>query len=496
MRFCGDNVVSDLERCDVATSPNACAPGCLGGRELRVDTGGPGGPGLCSLMDAGLSARDGTPRNGCVFVEADPPSPVDVIRFAPNVTEVALDDVGPLWVGDHGLLIDGGGAVTIGGSVASDIGLFVSLTGALTLRGLAFEDLDTAFVLANVAELAVLRVERSQFTGLSGDTVLVTDRSRIEIADSTFADGCTALTLSGGSGLVERSTFSGNTGPDRGAINATNATLTVYDSTFVDNRGQHQGGAIGVATGTVVVRGSTFVGNRATVAGATLSADGNGNSIDLATSIIEPFDVGSAISECSGGPYTNGSYLAFSDATRRAACGGDPATSVIGAVLTDGTLADNGGLTPTIALPRGSVALNVVPLASCRPRDQRGVTRAGERCDIGAFEAPLDSFALALDAASEVYVPAGTGAATFAVDVAVSLLGAASASSVVVTCDLDGATFVTASGALSGRCSPSGGDLTCALGALAAPTTLVSGTLTLDARAATGAAIDLSLIHI
>jgi hypothetical protein len=58
------------------------------------------------------------------------------------------------------------------------------------------------------------------------------------------------------------------------------------------------------------------------------------------------------------------------------------------------TLADNGGLTPTIALLEGSPAIDAIPVPDCTDQqgnkittDQRGFGRpAGPACDIGAFE--------------------------------------------------------------------------------------------------------------
>jgi hypothetical protein len=49
-------------------------------------------------------------------------------------------------------------------------------------------------------------------------------------------------------------------------------------------------------------------------------------------------------------------------------------------------LADNGGLTPTVALQPGSSALDLG--TGCPREDQRGVVRSGEKCDAGAFELP------------------------------------------------------------------------------------------------------------
>jgi len=52
-----------------------------------------------------------------------------------------------------------------------------------------------------------------------------------------------------------------------------------------------------------------------------------------------------------------------------------------------GPLQDNGGPTPTYAIPADSLAVNAGDNAVCPPTDQRGIARpqAG-RCDIGAYE--------------------------------------------------------------------------------------------------------------
>jgi len=50
-------------------------------------------------------------------------------------------------------------------------------------------------------------------------------------------------------------------------------------------------------------------------------------------------------------------------------------------------LADNGGPVPTRALLAGSVAIDHIPQPRCKVTiDERGFSRAGGACDIGAFE--------------------------------------------------------------------------------------------------------------
>ena len=66
--------------------------------------------------------------------------------------------------------------------------------------------------------------------------------------------------------------------------------------------------------------------------------------------------------------------------------------------VVDSTLQNNGGTTPTLALPPGSAAINGGDPTGCKdengnplPTDQRGFARVGP-CDIGAFEFVLRGF--------------------------------------------------------------------------------------------------------
>jgi hypothetical protein len=66
-----------------------------------------------------------------------------------------------------------------------------------------------------------------------------------------------------------------------------------------------------------------------------------------------------------------------------------PPAGVQLADILDPALANHGGATRTLALVRGSPAVNAIPASdpSCPEADQRGVPRPqGADCDIGAFE--------------------------------------------------------------------------------------------------------------
>ena len=54
-----------------------------------------------------------------------------------------------------------------------------------------------------------------------------------------------------------------------------------------------------------------------------------------------------------------------------------------------GPLADNGGPTPTRAVPAGSAAIDAADPDLCPAADQRGAPRPSEACDIGAYESTL-----------------------------------------------------------------------------------------------------------
>jgi hypothetical protein len=67
-----------------------------------------------------------------------------------------------------------------------------------------------------------------------------------------------------------------------------------------------------------------------------------------------------------------------------------------------GSLAYNGGPTPTIALEPGSPAIDKVPAADCPATDQRGAPRTAP-CDIGAYDTDFPSFAPTCPAGTLAY---------------------------------------------------------------------------------------------
>ncbi len=87
-----------------------------------------------------------------------------------------------------------------------------------------------------------------------------------KIKNSTFSLG--GAILNAGSLTVTNSAFTGNSGSDGGAINNDHGTVTVTNSTFTKNSVAQDGGAINSDEGTVTVSGSTFDSNGAWEGGA------------------------------------------------------------------------------------------------------------------------------------------------------------------------------------------------------------------------------------
>jgi hypothetical protein len=197
------------------------------------------------------------------------------------------------------------------------------------------------------------------------------------------------------SGSVVNVTVTGSTGGDGGAGS---------DGTDDDDFGEPfhmpgyggQGGAGAISgpvvlAGGLVVQSSTLAGNLAGDGGA----PGAGGDND---------DGGPTVPGDPGGNAVYGveleSSIAVAAQTVRTTClftrdGGHNLTFPAGndcpaAVIADpllGTLADNGGTTPTLALGTGSPAIDAAPAAACPATDQRGTARPqATGCDIGAFE--------------------------------------------------------------------------------------------------------------
>jgi len=200
-----------------------------------------------------------------------------------------------------------------------------------------------------------------------------------------------------------------------GGIGVSNADLSVRASTVSKNvaatAGQALGGGIMLESGAPhVVQSSTIAGNRAS--GATARGGGintaTAPTLTSVTVVRNSAKLGGGIYIEGGAPTLRATLVGLNTAPASKDCGGGSISSggfnlvgttlgcVFAHVASDrrdvgpklGLLRANGGPTQTIALRKGSPALNAIPKAQCPfPRDQRGVKRPQQRrCDIGAYE--------------------------------------------------------------------------------------------------------------
>ena len=252
----------------------------------------------------------------------------------------------------------------------------------------------------------------------------VASGGKLALNDLTLHDGAGSeggAIDNNGSLTVTDSTLSGNVGMG-GAIN-NNGTLMVSNSSFSDNSTPNDGvgGAIAsLAFGSVTVTNSTFSGNSAsgsyglggaiaccgtvssggppssggslTLTSSTFSgnsAAGGGSSIFLNVGTIELgadiFANSSSGSNCYlyGGTVDDAGYNVDTDGSCTSGKMGDTSANP-----SLGSLANNGGRTPTFALLAGSPAIGAIPAPAglCPALDQRHYHRHASACDIGAFE--------------------------------------------------------------------------------------------------------------
>jgi hypothetical protein len=150
--------------------------------------------------------------------------------------------------------------------------------------------------------------------------------------------------------------------------------LKLYNTTISGNLAGTTGGGFEAASGVVGVNNVTLARNAAASAGGLHSAA----TVHVTNTILAENTGGNC-----GGAVTSFGYN-LDDA---ASCAFAEPGDLAGLPANLGLLQDNGGTTFTHALLPGSPALEAGNDLSCRPTDQRGITRPqGLHCDIGAFE--------------------------------------------------------------------------------------------------------------
>ena len=242
-----------------------------------------------------------------------------------------------------------------------------------------------------ISSFGPLSVSNSTFsnnsTDSSGGAIYISQAATI--TNSTFyqnsADSSGGAVYNSGSLLITNSTVSNNDAANGGGIHNSD-TLTVANSTITDNSATLDGGGLYNMDGMTTSINSTFSDNGA-VDGGNIYADSfPASEIELKNTIVSTSILFQ--NNCAGlGAITAGADTLATDLT----C--DSATPVTEGMLKLSTsLANNGGLTQTLALQSGSVAIDAGNATVCAATpvnnlDQRGLSRLqGASCDIGAYE--------------------------------------------------------------------------------------------------------------
>jgi hypothetical protein len=246
--------------------------------------------------------------------------------------------------------------------------------------------------LPTITDRAGLVIDGGGGVTVSGNNAVqvleVAPKAKLDLRSLTVSDGSNIVggaIFNAGTLKVTNSTFSGNRATTGGAIENA-GTLEVTNSTFFGNTATGGGAIRNGGVGTVEVINSTFSGNTATSGGALLN--GESSSMTLGNTIVANSTFGGNCSFEFGNPITDGGYNIDDDGT----CGFTQATGSLpdtNPLLDPAGLADNGGPTLTIALQPESPAVDLVGHEACPPpkTDQRGVERPqGEACDSGSFE--------------------------------------------------------------------------------------------------------------
>jgi len=320
------------------------------------------------------------------------------------------------------MTIDGSGqSVTLDGQ--NRLTVFVANYGfPLTLNALTIANgsspSDNGGGLYNVGD--TVNISNSTFTNNSSPNAngggLYNYQGTVSISNSTFTNNSAASADGGGlynyqgTVSISNSTFTNNSAPnlEGGGLYNNSGTVTISSSTFGNNSALSGGGLLN--EGTVTISNSTFANNSAgagggglynrdskvTISNSTFASNSASNGGGLynyggTTSLGGSIVAKNTGGDCSNynGTLTDNGYNLSSDSS----CGFTGTGDLQNTDPLLDPLGNNGGPTQTMALQRGSPAIDQVPAAQCPSTDQRGVSRLdnGESsCDMGAYESSYD----------------------------------------------------------------------------------------------------------
>ncbi len=194
-----------------------------------------------------------------------------------------------------------------------------------------------------------------------------------------------------------------------GGMHNSNSSPTLTNVLFSENTAYSEGGGMrNLNSSNPVLTNVTFAGNSATVGGGSGMSNNLSNptltNVTFSNNIAST--VGGGIANVSSNPTlknvilwgdTANSNLEIYNASSTPSItysivqGGYAGTGNLDLDPKLGPLQDNGGFTETMALGAGSPAINAGTNTGCPATDQRGVSRLGGQCDIGAYEYRVDT---------------------------------------------------------------------------------------------------------
>ena len=377
-------------------------------------------PGVCPTTEAELqSAIANAGNGGTVTLSCATPTTIAFSKPISITRDVALD------------ASSSPAAIIITGDNKTQL---FDVRASLTLNSLTLEQGRSEAGAIEIDPTAALSMVHSTFSANSvtetSATAPIFNSGTLTVSDSTLSGNSAGGIGSGGaiynSGMatVRNSRFSGNRvggAWETGGAIFNNEGLIVSNSTFYNNSAGGDGGAISNA-GRLEIANSTFFNNSAPaevaingslpagLGGAIYNAYGRlaftnsdfannsagqggginnkGGAMTATASIIVDNSGGNCVASDGFATIDKGYNLTGNDGSD---CGLSASTDILNADPQLLPLADNGGLTQTMALSPKSPAIDVIPVSSgdCPKTDQRGATRpdAGELfCDIGAYE--------------------------------------------------------------------------------------------------------------
>jgi hypothetical protein len=281
------------------------------------------------------------------------------------------------------------------------------IRGAENLEDRIFHLLDDAVVRINRVTVRDGNVSSagggilSQGGALELQEVIVRDNRSGDSGGGLYFIGVELLTITG-STFYSNAATGGASSRGGGIYIGQNSDAVIHNTTVSSNTADSRGGGIEIANNsqTIELNNVTITENRLLEEpqGGGGLAIGNSNETHVSNSIIAGnvvSDTGAFVFRDCRGQFASLVYTLIQEqpANCVVSMAGADEGNLIGDDPALEPLADNGGQTPTHALPTGSPALdagNPAPVGdapACAPLDQRGVTRPnGAACDMGAFE--------------------------------------------------------------------------------------------------------------